>query len=452
MPPAVQYLGQTLKGAPANSSVIFLGDNIYPDGMAPKPMKEERALDEHRLKVQVDILKEFKGRPFFVPGNHDWYTHGLKGVKRQRKFIEEHLGRNDVFFPEPGCGGPVEVKLNDDLVLILVDSQWWLGDWAGEPEINDGCEAKSRQDFKLLFEEAIKGNRSGNVVIAMHHPLYTHGPHGGQSTVRDHLFPLTNISDNLWIPLPGIGTLYAFFRATIGSRQDLAHPNYKELKNSMISSARKNGNFIFVAGHEHNLQYIEKDDQSFIVSGSGSKKSASKIGDGVQFAYGHAGFSRIDFFEDGSVWVHFYEVDTNGIEGREIFRKKINGPIEKKQISLPDSFPEFEKRNEITVKPLSEEDVSRKRSGSLLWGNLYRETYAESVKVPVLDLEELYNGVIPVKRGGGYQTNSLRLEEKGGKQFTLRSLTKDATRTVPPFKRTACTSNGQKCRNFSYQS
>ncbi|RQH22491.1 hypothetical protein D5R40_30865 [Okeania hirsuta] len=80
-----------------------------------------------------------------MAGNHDWYADGLKGVKRQEKFIEEYLDRKNVLLPKPGCSGPEEIELGDDLVLLLIDSQWYLTNWENETEINDDCPVKSRE-------------------------------------------------------------------------------------------------------------------------------------------------------------------------------------------------------------------------------------------------------------------------------------------------------------------
>lgn len=429
--PALRLLEKKLKAAGDQSSVIFLGDNIYPNGLAPKEEEEERAEDEYRLLAQLKTLDGYTGRPFFIAGNHDWYWHGLKGVKRQKDFVEEYLDNKDVFFPDPGCGGPEEIELSENLVLIIIDSQWFLSNWEGETEINDGCEAKSRAVFKLLFEEAIKGNRSKNVVVALHHPLYTNGPHGGQFTWKQHLFPLTELNDNLWLPMPVIGSMYPFLRATAGPRQDLSHPRYKELKDALIAAARKNGHFIFASGHEHSLQYAEVEGQSFIVSGSGSKLSATKTGRGTTFAFGHRGFTQIDFYEDGSAWAIYWVADENNDAGRVVFRKQLNGPLEKIVEKPPTSFPPM--RTEVEI-PISQDDFTRSQFGEWIWGTHYREAYNTVIKVPTLDLNTYKGGVVPVKKGGGYQTNSLRLEGSDGKQYSMRSLDKDATRTVPyPF-------------------
>ena len=437
--PALQLLEQHLKKAPEQSSVVFLGDNIYPNGFASKIEAAERTTDEFKLNAQLKTIEDYPGNVFFVAGNHDWYKHGLDGLKREKKFIEKHLDREDVLMPRPGCGDPEVVKINKDLTLILIDTQWWLTNWTNEPEMNDGCDVKSRDLFGPFFEEAIKKNRTKNIVVAMHHPMFSVGAHGGQFNLRQHLFPLTDVKPNLWIPLPLIGSLYPAYRSTIGSRQDLPNSRYKELRDIVVSSAKKNGSFIFAAGHEHNLQYIEKAQQHFIVSGSGSFTSPTKLDSGSEFAYGANGFSKIDFYEDGSAWVQFWVTKDGQKMGELVFKKKIKGPLESiknKQIEAWD-YTLFESGQKSIKVPIGSTDFSKNNFGRLMWGDHYRDVYPLEVEAPILDLTKYKGGVAPIKRGGGYQTNSLRLEAPNGKQYTMRSIKKDASRTVPyPYNKT----------------
>jgi len=432
-PPALALLKEKLDAATENSSVIFLGDNIYPDGMAPKSEKEERAKDKFRLDAQLNALADFKGRPFFVAGNHDWAKWGLDGVQRQEKYIEKRLDRGNVFVPDAGCGDPKEIEINENLTILAIDSQWFLQDWEGETEINDGCEVKNRFTFMKWFEEALKANRNKNVVIAMHHPLFSNGPHGGSTTIKQHIFPLTQLYDGAYIPLPGIGTIGAFLRATVGIPQDLSHPNYKELKKGLLAGAKKNGNFIFAAGHEHTLQYFEEDGQQFIVSGAGSKKEPAKLGNGAQFAYGQSGFSQLDFYEDGSVNMKFWAAYKDK-PSKMVFEKKIKEALPSAGAEIPTSFPEFEKGEKEITFPLTEKNFEKGKFGRGLWGAHYRDVYKESITVPSIDLSKFRGGMTPVKRGGGYQTNSLRIIDPNGQQFVMRSLDKDESRIVPyPF-------------------
>ena len=433
LPPALTLLEKKLNLASENSSVIFLGDNIYPTGLAPKSEKEERTKDELRLDGQLKVLENFKGQPYFVAGNHDWAEWGLDGLKRQEKYLEKKLDKGNVFVPNAGCGDPKEIDINENLVILAIDSQWFLQDWEGETEINDGCEVKNRFTFVKWFEEALKSNRNKNVVIAMHHPLFTNGPHGGGTTIKQHIFPLTQLYDGAYIPLPIIGTIGAFLRSTVGIPQDLSHPNYKELKKGILAGANKNGNFIFAAGHEHGLQYFEKQGHSFIVSGSGSKKEPTSLKDGAQFAYGQPGFSQLDFYEDGSVYMKFWAAYEDK-PGTIVFEKKIKEALPSAGAEIPTDFPEFEKGDTEVTRPLTTKNFDKSKFGRALWGDHYREAYAQSITVPSLDLSKFRGGMTPVKRGGGYQTNSLRIIDPDGQQFVMRSLDKDESRIVPyPF-------------------
>jgi len=440
LPPALELLRRKLATADENSSVLFLGDNIYPHGFPPKNNDKEYKLSQYRLDAQLEILENYKGRIVFMPGNHDWSKYGLKGVKRQEKYIEKKLNKGiedkddweNYFLPDRGCSGPEVVEINEQLVVIIVDSQWYLRDWDKEPEINDGCEMKSRKDFAFYFEEVVRKHRSKNVVIAMHHPMYSYGPHGGHFTVKEHLFPLTQYKNKLYVPLPGIGTLAALYRSTIGISSDLTHINYKALFNDVMAGATKNGSYIFAAGHEHNMQYIEQERQHFIVSGAGSKKTPVHLGKGAEFGYGHSGFAQIDFYEDGSSWLQFWAPEKDGSAGKVVFRKQLKGKLEVSEENIPEAFPEYEQDLKTKVSTVTSNKITEK--GPLHYfflGEHFRNLYAREYEFPVLDMQTFRGGVTIIKRGGGNQTNSLRLRDADGKQIVMRSLTKDASRTVP---------------------
>lgn len=65
-------------------------------------------------------------------------------------------------------------------------------------------------------------------------------------------------------------------------------------------------------------------------------------------------------------------------------------------------------------------------------GTNYRTEWNTPIKVPVLNLSTEHGGLTPVKRGGGKQTKSLRLEDPAGRQYTLRSIAKFITsKTLP---------------------
>jgi hypothetical protein len=93
---------------PERSTVVFLGDNIYPKGL-PDSAAPNRAESERRLQEQIDAVLDAGGRAVFVPGNHDWVRGGAEGwnaIRRQQAYIEAQGTPDVVLLPRGGCPGP----------------------------------------------------------------------------------------------------------------------------------------------------------------------------------------------------------------------------------------------------------------------------------------------------------------------------------------------------------
>ena len=412
--PSLDYFSGALNTASKNSTALFLGDNIYPIGM-PKKDTPERALAEHRLQIQLNAVNGFKGKPIFIPGNHDWYNNGVKGVKRQEKMIEKALGKGS-FLPENGCGID-KININDDLTLIIIDSKWYLTNWDKQPTINEDCDIKTRERFFDELFSLFKKNRYKNVVVAMHHPMYSNGPHGSGFSVKDHMKPV-----------PVLGTLKNVLRTHIGMQTDNFNENYADFvtKIEKIAKDFKN-NIVFVGGHEHNLQYLENNGIKQVVSGSGSKQSPALIGYGAEFTYGNHGYAILNYYTDGSAVVEYYSANT--LDKNELlFSKEIVAP---RKLQQQFDFKEYEEHKAFvnaSIYPTEATDVSGFHK--FIWGDLHREKYGKKIKVPVLELEKVHGGLKPVRQGGGNQTLSLRLENSEGKQYALRSMVKDGSRLM----------------------
>jgi len=78
---------------------------------------------------------------------------------------------------------------------------------------------------------------------------------------------------------------------------------------------------------------------------------------------------------------------------------------------------------------------ARSKIGEFFLGQHYRAVWAVPVKVPVIDINQMYGGLIPGKLGGGMQTTSLNLKDKQNNTYVLRSLNKDPVGVLPPFWR-----------------
>src|SRR5690554_5268573 len=73
----LDLFNKRISGADKNSTLIFLGDNIYDSGMPADKEHQERQLAEEKLIYQLEVAQNFKGKTVFISGNHDWY-HGIE--------------------------------------------------------------------------------------------------------------------------------------------------------------------------------------------------------------------------------------------------------------------------------------------------------------------------------------------------------------------------------------
>lgn len=308
----LKELEKQLKRSGENSAVIFLGDNIYPHGLPPSSSpKRERA--ERRLLAQLNTVKEYPGQLFFIPGNHDWNSSGRNGlpwIRRQERYIESYLERGNVFLPDSGYPGPVNITLNSEsrfgkdtfrLNLILLDTQWWLH--PHEKPVQKGVDGIEQQKQKMAADlrEMIDNSGDSEVIVAAHHPLVSYGRHGGKFPVYRHFLP------------PVLGSMYVAYRKIWGYKQDVkAYPELKEMLQRSFSGKEE---LIYASGHEHSLQFIPTEgDQKrhyYLVSGSGSKSSfVKKMNDDV-ITHRGKGFLVIHYYREGTKKIEFWDRQGN---------------------------------------------------------------------------------------------------------------------------------------------
>ena len=89
----------------------------------------------------------------------------------------------------------------------------------------------------------------------------------------------------------------------------------------------------------------------------------------------------------------------------------------------------FEDHDSVTLAPSSlyKGDLLKE----FMQGENYRQAWSTPVNVPIVFLDTLYGGMKIIKEGGGKQTHSLKLQNKSGIMFTLRSVAKDPEKLIP---------------------
>ena len=410
------------------TAIVFLGDNVYPSGI---PEEESKNYEEaiNIIRYQASLGMESTVQVYFIPGNHDWgrgKTDGWEKIKRQQQWIDSLQKDNLHFFPKDGCPGPEEIKLNDKIVLVIMDSQWWLHQYS-KPGISSDCDCKTKDDVTAKLEEIAYRNKGKFIVFATHHPFRSGGVHGGYFTLKQHVFPLMDLVKPLYLPLPVIGSVYPLARGVFGNIQDIPHPYYRDMIKKTEKALSINDNVVYVSGHDHVLQWLREENKNYIVSGSGSKDSRVRKKDISQFASTQKGFTVLEVNENGELTTSFFGVNDKS-ETSQLYTSAL--------LQLP---REAEYRADVKVQTFPDSIVKAAYKGyndktglhRLFLGKNYRKEWGAEVKHKVFDIGKEKGGLKILQRGGGHQTMSLRLQDSTGKQWVLRSVQKNPAAAMP---------------------
>jgi hypothetical protein len=326
--PVLRALQAEVARSPDSSAVVFLGDNLYPKGLPPEsdPDFAEMA---RRIDAQVDGVRAANARTIFIPGNHDWARSGPDGLARvrsQEARVEARGGARVAWLPDGGCPGPVVVDdVHPALRLVVIDTQWWLHPHE-KPGEGSSCGVDTADEFVAALREAVATAPDRRVIVLGHHPIASRGRHGGHYDFVDHVFPLRAIASWLWVPLPGVGSLYPIARRNGLSAQDLSSGGYRALRDALLEAFAGAPPFLYASGHDHSLQLLDGPAElgpaaprHLVVSGAGIFGHASAADtDDARFASGDAGFFRLDVEAGGRTILRVFLAGPEGT-AREVW-------------------------------------------------------------------------------------------------------------------------------------
>lgn len=282
--------------APQRSIVVFLGDNVYPEGI-PEEGRAEFADSRRRLEAQIRAVP-VGARGIFVPGNHDWAGEGpfgLYSVRLQEKMIAALASGRDIrMAPSNGCPGPVTVDVGR-LRLVALDTQWWLQDFIVKDSTTRCTSTIGGVTADLRVQVRAPGT-SRVVVVAAHHPLMTGGEHGGYCGVTGP------------------------FRRFAGRPQDVLSGPNRGMRDSLESAFREVPPLVYASGHDHSLQVLrgKRGTPYLLVSGAGSPSKVSctvRLRESLYHSPHRNGFMRLDILKNGGVLLRVYRFTTSGSGG-----------------------------------------------------------------------------------------------------------------------------------------
>ncbi len=410
------------KSITGKTVALFLGDNIYYRGMATSGAGKEH--DINVLRSQYEGLRSAGIPVYFLPGNHDWDKSGPAGYQKMMSVNAFIASRNDSLLqvvPADACPGPEVISLSDNLVVVAMDSEWWLYPYSKHAEKSD-CLCKTKRDILGRLEDIVRRNSNKTILFATHHPFVTYGTHGGYYNFKQHLFPLTDLHRSLYIPLPGIGSLYPILRKSFPPPEDLGNILYQDMKTSVNQILQQHANVIHVAGHEHTLQLIQGAILQ-VVSGAGSKETPVRRGKGTIYAADTSGYVVADILTDNSIRLHFFTYAGDTIKESFVFDRKYVAP------KLAKAFEESNiKGDSIRMRLIPSFDSVNNFHRRML-GRNYRKIWNTETSLPLFRLSA--TDLTPTELGGGMQTHSLRLEDKDKKEWVIRSIDKFPDALLP---------------------
>lgn len=409
--------------------VLFLGDNLYRVGL-PDDAYIGYQQAKSVLDSQISVVENTNARAIMIPGNHDWNNGGRDGynsVVRQQYYIDLLGKKNVKYYPENGCPGPVEVSLNDEVVLVIMDSQWWIHPF-DKPQVDSDCPYKTQDEVLTQLNDIIARNYKKLLIFACHHPFRTYGLHGGAYGLKQHIFPFTDLYRKAYLPLPVIGSIYPISRSVFGTPQDLRHPDYNNMVTQVEDVMKAHPNVIFVHGHDHSLQFI-KDSFDYIVSGSGSKRQRVVKTKKTVYVKDEVGFATLEVSKNKNVNVDFYVVYDDST------KKEFTGQVlnfsklpEIKQDTVLSSATKY--KDTINM-PASTKYDQPSKFQKLMMGDNYRKEWSVPVNLRVFNINQEKGGLKILSLGGGKQTRSLKLVDKDEREWTLRTIDKDPEKAVP---------------------
>lgn len=416
--------------ADSNHATIFLSEHVYENGL-PAEGDANRQEAQKKIDSQLDLLKDDKGKIFFLGGDHE-LQEGKKReritAERTRSYVESKLKRKDIFFPEDGCPGPAEVLLQEDLLLVPVNTIWWLQD---KDDRNKNCEINSETEVIDEIKDVIDNNQRKNILVLGHHPFLNIGNQGGFFSVRQHIFPLTDWWKPLYLPLPIVGSLYPLYRAGIGTKHDFAYPPNRKMRRAFIAAFEGYGNVVYVSDHEHNFQYFKYNRQDYIITNSSKEKSWVSRKNRAGFTYAQSGFVKLSLLQNGEVWVEYFIPDKETPEGKVVFRKQLKDNVYKKAGDTT-AVEAYYNWTDSTVTLAANENLKAGKVKEFFFGKHWRDAWTTPVEVRIFDLKAEQGGLEIIKKGGGFQTKSLQLKNKKGEEYGLRSVTKYTEEILGP--------------------
>lgn len=418
------HLVHLTKQQSANHTIVLNGDLI------------DFKINDYNLKDIKDFLtlldEQLAGPIIIIPGDRDWNKCKEKGWENIKKFEDTVKSWNlkNIHWPlDDGCPGPEDFELSSNLLLIAINTQWWNYPFRKPTPADADCKISTMTAFLEQLEENIDENPTKNVLIAGHYPLRSNGIYGGKIPLRQWL-----------LPVPLVSGMISSFRQNVGRPEDLNNQKFAPFAKTMINVLGNYNSLIYLGAHEKNTQFI-RGGSNFIIN-SGSPNDKSPLSGKAYYQTEKAGLTAIRYEMDGSVSADVYQYNSRIGFGNVASVPLMQSPCDDKKETLDNQrfipcmsenlvLNEMQLVHPKTAVKTAGEEYSASPSQRFLLGQHYRSSWTTPVEIPYLNLDTTFQGLRPYARGGGRQTQSLKMQGKDGMEYVFRSVNKDPVKALP---------------------
>jgi len=407
--------------------------------------KKEEIITQMLRRLFSTFARFNKGQIIVIPGDRDWANSGpdgWKNVRKLQKLIKDFNHSNVRWALKKGCPGPGLISLTPNISLVTINTQWWNHPYNKPGPADADCKISSTNDFKEELEDIIDDESGGNLLIAGHFPVLSLGEYGGHYSARSHIFPFTDLAGYLYIPLPIIGSFYPSYRKNVGTIKDISNEHFENFRKLIGNIITHHKSLIYLSGHEYNLQILKEEENYFINSGSPDRPGYSANDDDALYSKSINGLIELIYYQNGKIraTVHKISKNNNLEPDKDVMLFQSALSPQDNDIPVNERFQpisnEQDRQNIVSkaypdsVEVIAGEEYTAGWLHRLFFGDHYRDDWTTAINIPYLNLDTTFSGLVPLKKGGGRQTKSLKFMAGNNMRYTFRSVNKDPIKAL----------------------
>lgn len=358
-----------------------------------------------------------------IPGNEDWQEVGLEEnpLSAAENYLENTL-KHATLLPKDACPGPLVFYENSNVVLVAINSQWWLQKGRKQTSVDSDCKSITSHQITEELNEIIEEHEHQQVVILAHHPVFSTGLYGGGSSFKAHFFPFIHNDPNSKKFLPIFGSFYHYYRQNQGGTQDHNNAAYRTYISDIVKALEPHNNVLFCSGSEYNTQLHQVAGSYHLNAGAGTYTTRASKAKELLYKSRQTGFAVVDIQNEESL-VKLYAIENGQVQlahTEKIQRHKM-------EAASAESVLESAALDTLVVGGAYKAGFIKRA----FLGSLYRTSWSDSVRIPFLDLDTAHGGLDAFSIGGGRQTTSLKFVASSGQTFVFRSVDKNPVKALP---------------------